>query len=293
MPRIGAYAATLIGVLAVWWAAVLVKLAGVTPPVAAWWRFVVGGVVVTLEALLRGEGPSPRPALLAAGALLYLHILLWFHSLEAAPILASTALVTTYPVFIAVAEVIMGEVPFWKAFLVSAPLIAAAAYAASGVNPAACLESLSSALAVSGYFLILRRARLAGLSADSIASSTYLAAAGLATIHDMLAGVNPLAVPQSSLPYLVALGLVPMALGHTLLNYALAYLPATVVTGAVLTEPLGAALLGRLILGETPPPEHLALALTLLAASAAALYPQTSMSRRPRYSSLSGRRNGP
>lgn len=70
-----------------------------------------------------------------------------------------------------------------------------------------------------------------------------------------------------------------MAVGHTLLNYSLAFLPATMVTGVVLTEPLGASLLAYIILGETPPATHIMYALLLLAASAAALYPQNAKNR--------------
>jgi drug/metabolite transporter (DMT)-like permease len=50
-----------------------------------------------------------------------------------------------------------------------------------------------------------------------------------------------------------ALAIIPMILGHTLLNYALGYVSAPVVATTVLGEPIGSALLAWLILGEVPP----------------------------------------
>ncbi len=285
MSRVKAYTATAIGVFAVWWAAPLVRLAAAPPPVAAWWRFTIGGAAITLIAAARRSRLPLEPRAVAAGLLLYLHMLLWFYSLEGATILASTALVTTYPVFIAAVEAFRGEVPRWKAVLVAAPLIAATIYTSTGISSTAALEALLSSLSVSGYFLVLRAARLRGFDADGLAAVTYASAAAISTLHLTLLHINPLGVSPHSVPYLVALGLIPMALGHTLLNYALAYLPATIVTGAVLTEPLGASLLAALLLGETPPAAQVSLSLSLLASTAAALYPQTSRSRRARSSS--------
>lgn len=49
-----------------------------------------------------------------------------------------------------------------------------------------------------------------------------------------------------------ALALVPTVLGHNSLNWALRYLPATMVSIVVLGEPVGASILAILALGEIP-----------------------------------------
>ena len=46
--------------------------------------------------------------------------------------------------------------------------------------------------------------------------------------------------------------LVPTVLGHNSLNWALRYLPATMVSIVVLGEPVGASILAILALGEIP-----------------------------------------
>ena len=50
---------------------------------------------------------------------------------------------------------------------------------------------------------------------------------------------------------LVLLALIPQVLGHTILNWALAYLSPTLVALAILGEPLGAALLAWIFLNES------------------------------------------
>lgn len=49
-----------------------------------------------------------------------------------------------------------------------------------------------------------------------------------------------------------ALALVPTVLGHNSLNWALRYLPATMVSIVVLGEPVGASILAILALGKYP-----------------------------------------
>ncbi|AEM38687.1 protein of unknown function DUF6 transmembrane [Pyrolobus fumarii 1A] len=272
-----AYAAVAIGVFAVWWAAVLVKLASVDPLVAAWWRFTIGsvGAWIAYKLVSRNTRPilPPFTLTLLAGSLLALHMILWFASLELATVLASTALVCTYPVFTALFESATGIISWTRSLSITLVILAAITFTASGVNLEAVIYAIASSLAVTGYFLLLRYARVKGYPATLLATTTYATAAIITTLASLALGVNPLAAPYRSIPYLVALGLVPMLVGHTLLNYALASLPATVVTGAVLTEPLGAALLAYLVIGEKPPLEHVLYSLLVLIAAIIATFP--------------------
>jgi len=50
------------------------------------------------------------------------------------------------------------------------------------------------------------------------------------------------------------LAVVPQVIGHSSLNWALRFVPATLVTIAVLGEPVGATILSKLILDEAPAP---------------------------------------
>jgi drug/metabolite transporter (DMT)-like permease len=50
--------------------------------------------------------------------------------------------------------------------------------------------------------------------------------------------------------YLFLLALVPQLMGHTTFNWALKYLPASVVAVTILGEPIGSTILAYFILGE-------------------------------------------
>ena len=51
---------------------------------------------------------------------------------------------------------------------------------------------------------------------------------------------------------LILLALVPQLVGHSCLNLVLRFIPVTLVSVAILGEPVGATLLGCVILGEMP-----------------------------------------
>jgi drug/metabolite transporter (DMT)-like permease len=50
--------------------------------------------------------------------------------------------------------------------------------------------------------------------------------------------------------YLFLLALIPQLIGHTTFNWALKYLPASMVTITILGEPVGSTILAYFILGE-------------------------------------------
>ncbi len=52
--------------------------------------------------------------------------------------------------------------------------------------------------------------------------------------------------------YLLLLALLPQLLGHSSFNWALAHLPASYVSIALLGEPVGASILAAVLLGESP-----------------------------------------
>ena len=53
--------------------------------------------------------------------------------------------------------------------------------------------------------------------------------------------------------YLAFIGVGPQLVGHSSLNWSLGYLPATLVSTAVMAEPVGATLLAWAVLDESPP----------------------------------------
>ncbi len=261
MTRARAAAALGVALVAISWAAVLFRLAGVPGGEAAWWRLLVGVSFTYLACSLAGcRGGEWMPISILAGASLALHFVSWFESLRLVSVTVSTSVVVTYPVF-----VLWFERAF-ESIALTLPRVAGVAAALAGValmaEPRKGAEAASVAgvgLALLGsfagavYFYSGRIARKRGADTLSYTLSAYTTALAVVTAYLVLEDRDPLAVPAESLPYLVALGIVPMIAGHTFINYALKYYHASLVTTLTLLEPFGASVLALIILGEEPP----------------------------------------
>jgi drug/metabolite transporter (DMT)-like permease len=259
------YAALVVALVSISWAAPLARLAGVSGPVAAWWRLLVGWLVTAALLLAVGGLRRGSSGLLmvsaVSGAALAGHFALWFESLRYSSIASSTGIVVSYPLLIGVYEALVERsvsVRGVVGVVLGFAGVAVLSTPWSGASPRGSVLSFSAALLASVYFLLGRRLRVSGLSTLEYTFTVYLAAFTAIAAYDLAAGLHPLSVPSRSIPFLVALGLVPMIGGHTMLNYALAYLPATTVTSVALLEPYGASLIGWLVLGEEPPPASIA-----------------------------------
>ncbi len=294
--RARGYLSAFLGAFSVWWAAPLVKLAAVDPYTAVWWRFAVGSAATIVTHRLVCPGCSTgfrRPFAWLAGFFLALHMLLWFESLEHTTVLASTAIVCTYPVFNAVVDAVTGRIPAWKAAGIALVLVSSVLMMQTRTDPLAVLEALASSLAATAYFQLLRFERIHGLNATGLASTVYMIALFYLTLLSPLYALNPLAVPVRAVPYLIALGIVPTLIGHTLLNYSLVYLPPSIVTSLVITEPPGATLLAYLLLGEKPTTLQSLYSGLAVTATLIALLPQNAIHRLLQLSSQEERQNAP
>ncbi|MEB3851648.1 MAG: DMT family transporter [Desulfurococcales archaeon] len=246
-----------VAVASISWAAVLYRLAGVPGVDAAWWRLLVGSAITGL--LARSAPAMLEPLHAAAGLSLAAHFTLWFESLRYTSVAASTGIVVTYPVYVTAAEVLVDREPICARRALG-PIAAVAGVALlaepwkGGLTLLGGLLALAGALAASLYFYLGRRARRAGAPLGGYTLSVYTWALVGASLWALASASNPLGVPRGSLPFLVLLGVVPMLGGHTMMNYALRYYPASTVTTVALLEPFGASLLAWLLLGEEPPP---------------------------------------
>ena len=252
-----------VAVLSISTAAPLARLAAVDGVTAAWWRLLVGSLLTLAAAAARRELPRSRgllPHSLAAGLLLAAHFALWFQSLHYATVASSTGIVVAYPVIAAVAEAAVEKRGATRRLLGAVLGFAGVAVLSTpwaGATPLGAGLSLAAAAAAAGYFLIGRRLRVKGATTLEYTSAVYTAAFLASSLYAATLKTAPWRVPSHSIPYLVALGVIPMLGGHTMMNYALAYYPASTVTTAALLEPFGASLLAWLLLGEQPPPAAL------------------------------------
>jgi drug/metabolite transporter (DMT)-like permease len=109
--------------------------------------------------------------------------------------------------------------------------------------------ALLGAVAASGYLLVGRKMRKDQELFPYILP--VYSTAGLILILLSLIFQKPFfGYSTSTYFYLLLLALVPQLIGHTTINWALKYLPASMVAVAILGEPLGSTILAYFILDE-------------------------------------------
>lgn len=257
----GALLAVAVGVLAVSSAAIMIRLTGAPALAIAFWRCALGVVVLFPVAVARGEHLPDRRALgigAVSGVALGAHFGTWISSLEYTSVAASVVLVTSAPIFVAIlAYLVLGE----KTSLLSVAGILvsfAGTVVIAGDGTVGSAPLLGNALALLGaltfavYVLSGRSLRTGGMSALAYSILGYSVGALTLLVVAVPSGVQMWGYSWETWFWLWAITLGPQILGHTVLNWALEYVQASVISGSVLAEPVIAAVLAWLILSEKP-----------------------------------------
>jgi drug/metabolite transporter (DMT)-like permease len=269
-----------LSILAVSMASIFIRHAQEEAPslVIAAYRMTLASLVLWPFALARSRATlrtlTGRQLALAltAGVFLAAHFASWIASLEYTTVASSVVLVSLAPLFVALlspfvlreplsrwvwlglglslaGSVIVGlsDACKWQAGLHCPPL-------SEFVGGKAFLGNLLAvlgAIMVAGYFMIGRmlRHRLPLLPYISLA---YGSAAIVLLAATLLSGHPLVGYPKQTYLWLILLALIPQLMAHSTYNWALRYLPAAIVTIALLGEPVGATLLAYILLGERP-----------------------------------------
>jgi len=248
-------------VLAVSASAIFIRLADAPAVAIAFWRCALGAAVLLPPALVRKDRfPRGRELYVgvASGVALGAHFGFWISSLDYTSVAASVVLVSTQPVFVAVlAYLLFGERTSPLSFLGIAIAIAGTAVIAFDrtVGSAAGLGNvlaLVGAVTVAVYVLIGRSSRTGGVGVLPYSVVVYSAAAATLLPVALLFGVSLWGYPGETWFWLAAITAGPQLMGHTVFNWALRYVEATIVSGTILAEPVVAALLAWFVLSEKP-----------------------------------------
>lgn len=250
-----------LAVVAVSFGAILARLSSEASPLAiSAWRLTVAALLFAPFALRdRALRALPRRTLALcamSGAFLAVHFILWITSLRSTSVANSVVLVSMSPVFVAIgSSLFLGERPSRRvvlAVLLSVAGVAVISFEGlrqSGVSWSGDLMAIGGAVMAAGYFLAGRRVRQS-LPLRVYAFLTYGCAAVILLAVCAVTRQTMIGFSARTTLYLVLLAIGPQVIGHSTLNWALRYLPASTIALITLAEPIGSALLAFLILGE-------------------------------------------
>lgn len=256
-----------VAVLAVSWAAILIRLADAGPLAIAFWRlFIATLVVAPLAAATRRPRPDSKSAaqpassrlVVAAGVLLAIHFALWVGSLFLTTVASSVTLVTTQPVFAAlVSRPLLGERTArrtWAAIALSLAGAAVIGFGDFGVSMSALvgdLMALAAAAAAAFYLVLGRRARHGGPLPVYLVKVNAVAALAL-LVPCVVTGTRLGGFSGATWLVFAGLAVGPHLAGHGLLNFAVRHLRAPAVNLALLGEPVLSTVYAVFLFGERP-----------------------------------------
>ncbi|MEO8893398.1 MAG: DMT family transporter [Coleofasciculaceae cyanobacterium] len=198
---------------------------------------------------------------LAAGVCLAIHFATWITSLSFTSIAASTTLVTTNPVWVAILSWLWyKEKPTKPTIIGIAIAFTGGILIASGDtnitisnNPLfGNFLALIGAWMVSFYLLFGREAQRRGLSLGSYVAVAYSTGALVLLPLPLIFGSTYFGYPVVVYLYIFLMAITSQLIGHTTINWAMAWISPTFVTLAILFEPIGSSILGYLIFQEMP-----------------------------------------
>ena len=220
-----------------------------------------------------------------SGIFLALHFASWISSLEYTSVASSVVLVTTTPLWVALLSPLVLKEPISRLVVMGMVLallggiLIGLADACRWQNGFSCSTmadyfqgqafwgnflALAGAWMAAGYLLIGRRLR-AKLSLVPYIFIVYGISAGVLLALMVLSGQSALHLPAAAYVWMLLLAIIPQLLGHSTFNWALKYLPASMVAITLLGEPIGSTILAFIILDETPSSAELVGAVLILA----------------------------
>ena len=230
----------------------------------AFWRNAAGAaalVPVLLSrdrATLAGLRPRDLGSSVVAGLFLAAHFAAWLPSLSMTTVAASTALVTTTPIWTALAARATGvrlPAAVWWGLVLAVVGVALIA----GVDVSVGTEALAGdglavlgAICAGGYVLAGARAR-ERLSTSAYAVVAYSVCAAAVAVAAVVADVPLTGFSARDWWLIAGITVCAQLAGHTLLNLVLSTVGPTVVSLAVLLEVPGALIVALILLGQVPP----------------------------------------
>ncbi|MFH0787883.1 MAG: DMT family transporter [Pseudomonadota bacterium] len=253
------------GAVGIAFAPIFVRLSPVGPSATAFWRLVLALPPLWVWMLIKKEGlkPGQRPAsfsdyfyLSLAGLFFAGDLAFWHWSIKLTSVANATLLVNFAPVFVTLGGWLLFNLRVRVVFLLGMGVALAGMILIAGNSFHVSLQhfwgdalSFTAALFYAGYILSVKTLR------ERYSTSTLMAWSGLTTalvlLPTTLLSQESLLIPNlQGWVVLISLALISQVGGQSLIAFALAHLPASFSSVALLVQPVTAALLAWLLLKE-------------------------------------------
>jgi drug/metabolite transporter (DMT)-like permease len=257
--RVTALVVLLLGVCALSFTPIGMRLSTVDPAAAGFWRLTFAlpflALPLAMPATRQGLG-RPTPLLLAAGLFFALDLGFWHTSLTMTSVANATTLGNMSQVFVVIgAWILLRERPR-RLFVAGVALalfgvwaMATAKGGYQGSNPRlGDLTALAAAFWYGGYILAIRYVR-SGVSATGVILWSSLVGAPLLLVAALVMGEQIIPTSAGGWAACVGLGFAHF-IGQGAIAWALGRLPAATAAVVILVQPVIVAVLGLIIFGE-------------------------------------------
>ena len=244
---------------------ILIRLTEAPPLATAAYRMLGASAILLAFSLLRQRtelralSSGQIRLLVGGGVLVGLHFALWTSALFHTSVASAVLLTDTHPVFVALAAWgFLGEPTLPAVWLgiglamLGSGVIGFGDLRLGGEALTGDAMAIGAAITFAGYLVIGRRARK-DLGVAVYAGLVYGVGGLVITAMALLSGTSLTAFSQNDVLAWLGLILIPTMGGHTVFNWALRHLAASVVGVAILGEPVLTTAWAWLILREVPP----------------------------------------
>ena len=258
------YLALLIGMFAISTSAILIRHSSSEPLVIGSYRQAFA-TLIFLPFILKDRGEEIRSQsyftifeMILTGVLLGAHFSFFITSVKETSVAASVLLATCHVVYVAIlGRIFFGEILSKEAVIGTSVALAGILILFSGDlwdNPGNFMGNLFafiSGILAGLYYLSGRKLRKV-ISLPTYAFVVYLFSFLTMFTVVLIQNLSYSNLATSEIQLFLLMALIPTLLGHTMQNWALAYLPAYVVSISLLAEPIGSGLLAWLFFQEIP-----------------------------------------
>jgi drug/metabolite transporter (DMT)-like permease len=249
-----------IGMIAVSTASIFIKLCDAPALIIATYRMVFASLILMPYAFYKKTGKGwardEMGWLILSGVLLSLHFAFWIDSLKYTSVASSVVLVSTHPIFVGLgASLLLKErlgINLVLGIILSVLGSGLISYGDMALSKEALMGdglALLGAITASAYFLVGRKMRK-NQDLFSYIFPVYSTAGLVLILLSFLSQKPFFGYSPSTYLLLLLLALIPQLIGHTTFNWALKYLPASLVSITILGEPVGSTILAYFILSE-------------------------------------------